>query len=101
MEKAVAITGVGDHLARDRIHLVAIEGLPLAHSLFDESDGRIAGVAYERENLLMTRRNLGTHESGPGDVSIDAQWLLGPEVDQDKVTRADGSGVFGSRRVGG
>jgi hypothetical protein len=100
------VSGVADDGAGGVVGLVAGDGRVSDVGCLDGRDGGVAGAANGGEDGLFALGGFAVHDAGPCDVVVDGAGLreLGPEVDEDEVSAADGAGVFGGGlvvRVGG
>ena len=99
VDETVAVAGVGNHRTRRGIDLVAGERLAAADTVLDERHGRIACGAHDLEDRPIPVGHGRSHEARPRDVGVHAVRFLGPQVDQDEVSRPNHGRSLRSGRV--
>src|SRR5205085_7002411 len=99
--KVFAVTGAGDRVPGRPVHLPALEGSGGGKGGADAGNGGIARLGDDAEDLTMAGRHLGAGERSPGQVAVNRARpiALGPQVDEHKIARANGSIAAWTRRV--
>jgi hypothetical protein len=90
--------GVADDVAGGVVGLPAGDGTAFGVGALDDGDGGVAGVADGVEDEVLAIGGGAADDAGPGDVVPDGGGVvgqLGPDIDEDEVTLADGAGGFG------
>src|SRR5580693_5693256 len=96
MNEVVAEASRLDVISRCPVHFPSTHRAATGDAFLHHFYSGVACVANHSENFLHSSRWRVAHEAGPGDVVIDGarRILLGPNVEQNEITFANGRRVF-------
>src|SRR6185437_16994503 len=95
MDEIITQAGFFNLIADRLVDLISGYGLSASNRFFHELRAGIASIAHRVKNFLHAVGWRLAHEPRPGDVVINGMGFifLRPNVEQDKITFADWSGV--------